>query len=216
MRIRRGVLPALTAALLCAAPWVCQGGVSIELLSGTAVNLRTSLTVQQDGRPDIEFGARYNTRALTTPFYYAIRFAVEDTGAVWELQLVHHKLHLSNPPPEIQHFEITHGFNVLTLNRALDARWATFRLGAGIVLAHTESTVRGLEGPGGGILDTGYRLTGPSLLIGAGKELAVSTDVSVVAEVQLIGAWARVPVAEGTATAPNVALHCLLGVGYRF
>jgi hypothetical protein len=216
MRITRLTLPALVATLLCAAPSVCHGSHSIELLLGTAVNFRTPLAVRQEGQPEIELGARYSTRPLTTPLYYAVRFSSEDEGTAWELQFIHHKLHLSNPPPEIQHFEITHGFNLFTVNRAFDTRWAEFRVGVGLVLAHTESTVRGLGGPGGGILDTGYRLTGPCLVTGVGKELALSTDVYVSGEVQLIGAWARVPVAKGSATAPNVALHFLLGVGYRF
>ena len=216
MRTIRGLLLALVVVLLCTATSAGQSSRSIELLFGTAANLRTPLTIRQEGEPEIEFRARYDTRPLTSPFYYAVRFAFEDQRGAWELQLVHHKLYLSNPPEEIQHFEITHGFNVITLNRAFATRGARLRVGAGIVLAHTESTVRGLEGPGGGILDTGYCLTGPALLVGVGKEFAVATDLYVGAEVQLIAARARVPVAEGTATAPNVALHCLLGAGYRF
>lgn len=35
-------------------------------------------------------------------------------------------------------------------------------------------------------------------------------------EAQLIAARARFPVAGGHATAPNVALHVLAGLGYRF
>lgn len=216
MRMILGSLLALAAVPLCSTPSAGQSSRSIELFFGTAANLRTPLSVRQEGQPDIEFRARYDTRPLTSPLYYAIRFAFESGGGAWELQLVHHKLHLSNPPEEIQHFEISHGYNVITLNRAFAAGGEKFRVGAGMVLAHTESTVRGVEDRAGGVLGTGYRLTGPSLLVGVAKEFAVATDIYIGAEVQLIAARARVPVAEGTATVPNVALHFLLGAGYRF
>ena len=67
----------------------------------------------------------------------------------------------------------------------------------------------------GGIFDSGYHLTGPAILGGVGKHFRVSSRLSVGLEVQLIAAWAKVPVAEGNATAPNVALHGMVGVGYR-
>lgn len=207
-------------ALIAVPLWVTasagQSSRSVELFLGTAANLPTALTVRQEGEPEIELEARYDTRPLTSPFYYAVRFAFEGPKGAWELQLVHHKLHLSNPPAAIQHFEITHGFNVLTLNRSFDARGVRLRVGAGIVLAHPESTVRGRESAVGGVLDSGYSLTGPALLAGVGKAFEVATDLYVGAEVQLIGARARVPVAGGTATAANVAVHFLFGTGYRF
>jgi hypothetical protein len=215
-RRRRDVALALLVLLFAHAPSLAGGRRSVELLLGTVSNLSTPLTVRQGGEREIDFTARYESRPLSSPLYYTVRLALEDRTGAWELQLVHHKLYLSNPPAEIQHFEITHGYNLLTLNRAFAVRGTTLRVGAGIVLAHTESTVRGLEGPDGGILDTGYRLTGPSLSLGAGRAFAITDDLDVLAEIQATGARARVPVANGTADAPNVALHFLLGLGYRF
>jgi hypothetical protein len=206
----------LLAVLLCAPASTARSGLSVELSFGAAANLQTPLTVRQEGEPRIEIDARYDTRPLTSPFYYALRLGLHDQSGAWELQFVHHKLYLSNPPEEIQHFEISHGFNVLTLNRALFWRGLTLRLGAGVILAHAESTVRGRRSDVHGILGMGYTLTGPSALVGVGKEFAVTGDFFVAAEVQLIAARARVPVADGTADAPHVGLHLVLGAGYRF
>jgi hypothetical protein len=193
-----------------------EGDLSLEFFLGTAANLETTLEVRQDDEPPIELRARYDTRALESPFYYAVRFGLRRGAGAWELQLVHHKLYLPGPPDPIQRFEITHGYNVLTLNRSFEVRTATIRIGAGVIIAHPESTVRGRRSDVEGILGSGYVLTGPALVLGAGKALKVSSRFFVAAEAQLIAARARVPVASGTADAPNVALHVLLGMGYRF
>lgn len=54
-------------------------------------------------------------------------------------------------------FEISHGYHLRTLNRTFPGRWLLLRAGAGIVLAHTESSVRGLidNGESGGVFGTG-------------------------------------------------------------
>lgn len=75
---------------------------------------------------------------------YAYRIGRWSGRTAWEAELVHHKLYLENPPPAVQHFEVTHGYNLATANRA----WATdrrtvLRVGVGLVIAHPEGRVRG-------------------------------------------------------------------------
>jgi hypothetical protein len=213
---RLAVILVLLAAPISGDSSATEEGPTAELLFGTAVNLETTLEVRQEGEPTIRLDARYDTRPLTSPLYYAVRLGLQDRAGAWELQIIHHKLHLSNPPEEIQHFEITHGFNILTVNRSFRFRGATLRLGAGVVVAHPESTVRDLGSNIEGILGSGYTLTGPAVLIGTGKAVEIADDFFVGAELQLTAARARVPVADGTADAPNVAVHVLFGAGYRF
>jgi hypothetical protein len=191
---------------------------SFEIFLGGAANLDTTLKVEQEGYPNLDLTASYDTRPFDTPLYWAIRFGFNrrDRGA-WELQLVHHKIYLSNPPEEIQNFEITHGFNVLTVNRSFENLPITLRVGVGLVLAHPDTIVRGQHrSEEGGLFDTGYHLTGPALLAGVGKDLRISSRFFVAIEAQLTASSAEVPIADGDAQAPNVALHGLLGVGYRF
>lgn len=191
---------------------------SFELFLGAAANLKTKLTIEQCREKDIELTAEYETRPFDDPFYYMLRFNFAREGGGWELQFIHHKIYLTNTTDEVEHFEITHGYNMFTLNRSFPVPLVRLRVGGGIVVAHTESIVRGLrdQGDSGGILGTGYHLTGPAVLAGAGEALALSSRLFVTPEVQVSTAWAKVPVANGRAYAPNVALHGLVGIGYRF
>jgi hypothetical protein len=191
---------------------------AIEIFAGGAVNLDTTMKIEQSGHPDIEFDAQYETRPFDQPLYWVARFDWLRKSSRWEIQLIHHKIYLANNPPEVQHFEVTHGYNLLTANRVFLIRHVTVRAGAGVVLAHTESTVRGLkdDGTDRGILDTGYELAGPVIVGGAGRPFPVTAGFFVTPELQLSVAWAKVTVAGGHATAANVAVHLLFGVGYGF
>jgi len=192
-----------------------QGRISVEGFLGAAVNFDTPLSIQQDNHPTLDFSAHYETRPFQGPLYYALRFSYKRISSTWELQFIHHKLHLSNPTKEIQSFEITHGFNIFSLNRSFPSRFLAWRIGFGLVLAHAESKVRGRAYSGhGGLLDTGYHLTGPALIGGTGKEFPISAHFRLLTEIQLIAARARIPVADGTARAPNIALHILLGIAH--
>jgi hypothetical protein len=208
----------LAASLMsCSRDVYCQGLTSIEILSGTAYNFQTPLVISQEGQPDIDLHARYDTKPLKMPFYYCIRAGLKWGSAPWEVQFIHHKLYLHNKPDYVQKFEITHGFNILTLNRVFETGVADLRIGAGLVAAHAESRVRNLSYSGeGGPFYTGYRVTGPAFISGVGKHIPLSSRFFISTEVQLTAAWARVPVAQGNAAAPNVALHGLVGTGYRF
>jgi hypothetical protein len=192
--------------------------LAVEFFAGTAASIETRLVIEQAGQPDIEFRARYATRPFEPPLYWMFRFNWLREASRWELQLTHHKLYLENNPPEVQHFEITHGYNFLTVNRAFATRHLTWRVGAGAVIAHTESEVRGQreDNGEGGLFDRGYELAGPVLLGGAGRPLELSKRFFLTPEIQLTAAWARVSTARGHATAPNVAFHFVLGIGFLF
>jgi hypothetical protein len=197
---------------------VAQAHWSLELGGGVVWNAKTRLTIEQDGEPDIRLTADYETRPFGDPWYYLIRVTRSKDSSAWELQFLHHKLYLKNTTDEVEHFEISHGYNIFTLNRAFLSLPVTLRIGGGIVLAHTESKVRGKEykGNNGGIFGSGYRITGPVVIAGGSRPLWLSSRWFVTPEIQVSAAWARVPVADGDATAPNVAAHFLIGAGYRF
>ena len=191
---------------------------SFEFFLGDAWNFNTSLSIAQHEFQNLDLTAEYETRPFEKPLYWVLRFGFNRQGrGAWELQFIHHKIDLSNTTGEIQRFEISHGFNIFTLNRTFEDLPVTFRFGAGLVIAHPESVVRGLSWyDEGGVFDSGYCLTGPAITAGVGKDLPLSSRVFVAVEMQLIAAWASVPVANGKARAPNVALHGMVGLGYRF
>jgi hypothetical protein len=188
---------------------------SLEVFGGSALSLPTPLRIDQDGEASIRVTARYATRPWRDAPYYAYRVGRHSGSRGWELELVHHKLYLRDRPAEVQHFEVTHGYNLVLLNRvAHRGRW-TGRIGFGPVLGHPENEVRGrrLAADRGG-LGGGYYLSGAAGQVAGSHRLALGGGFSLVGEAKVTGAYARVPIAGGDATVPNVAAHWLVGVGY--
>jgi hypothetical protein len=220
--VREATVPAARTALALVLLVAAAGDAvalrlsSVEIGLGAVWNARSTLRVEQTGEPDVEIRADWSTRSFDGPMYYMMRIGARTNGGQrWEIQFVHHKLYLENPTAEVQHFEITHGFNLFTFDR-VGERTITWRAGAGIVVPHTDSTVRGQSSHGGdGIFGTGYRIGGPALLVGAGKEIDLGERWFVVPELQATAGWVRVKVADGDARTSNLALHFLLSLGWR-
>jgi len=202
----------LAAALLVATPAKGQVRLAIEVFGGTAISFNTPLTLEQTGAETIELTGDYETRPLDQPFYWAIRVGARSSKSAWELQLIHHKMYLANPPAQVQRFEVTHGFNILTVNYARETRPLTLRAGAGVVLPHVTGTVRGEDYSTQG----GYEIGGPAFLVGAGKRWPIVAGLSVEAESQLTVGWIDIAVTGGRVSASNVALHLWAGLGYTF
>jgi hypothetical protein len=193
--------------------------VSIELFGGTSVSMPMPLDIRQDGYDDLSFTAHYETKAFNKHPYYSVRLGRWDNGKSWEVELVHHKIHLTNNPPEIKHFEVSHGYNLLTVNRAWEVRDFIYRVGLGVVVAHPESTVRNkefYEMDGGLKGDGNYYVAGPTAQIAIQKKFGIWGGLFGSAEAKFTASYATVPIAEGEAVAPNTAFHFLAGIGYNF
>jgi len=203
---------AVALGLLTASPAAAQVKFAVEVFTGVAININTPLKLEQGGQPDIEFTADYETRPFEQPFYWAIRVGLRSPKSAWELQLFHHKLYLVNPPPDVQYFDITHGYNILTLNYARELQPVTVRAGAGVVVPHVSATVRDQDFS----KEEGYGVAGPAFLAGAGKRWPIVAGLSIAAETQFIVSWIDKQVAGGRVSASSVALHVWIGLGYAF
>ena len=201
---------ACTAAVL-AAPSPARAEWRIEAFTGSAHNFTTPLTVDQPGNPEIRMDAHYDTRPFTGAPYYSARLGWWKGSTGWEVQFLHHKLYLANPSDEVSHVEISHGYNMVTVNRAWEVKWVFLRGGAGIVYTFPETTVRGRQRP---VL--GYDFSGFTVAGGLGGRWPRTGRLSLSGEVRLTLSWATIPVFEGEADVPNQALHFLAGLGYRF
>jgi hypothetical protein len=204
---RLTVLVVFLLAHPVAAEWAVEGHF------GTAWNVPSTLKLRQDGQPELRLDAHWSTQPLRAGPYYAYRIVWWRGDAGWELQELHHKIYLNDPPPEVQDFQISHGYNLISLARAWRRRPWTARLGAGVVLARPHSRVRGLDGPDEGEGVATYFWTGPALHAGIGARLGDA--VTLLPELRLTVARAHVPIARGDADAPNFALHFQIGVGLR-
>ena len=189
--------------------------VSVQGFVGTAFSLPTPLRIAQRGSDPIRLTARYHTKPLRGAPYYAWRVERE-TGERrgYALDFVHHKLYLQNRPPDVQKFEISHGFNMLSVAPWWRRGAARYLAGVGVVITHPETTVRGKALPAGrGLFGGGYYISGVTLQGALGRRFRLGDRLFTSLEGKLTASYARVPVAEGTATVPNIALHTLVGVG---
>ncbi|KPJ67016.1 hypothetical protein AMJ44_07520 [candidate division WOR-1 bacterium DG_54_3] len=202
---------------VCALGWPALGGEwTLEGFLGTAWNLPTPLTIVQNGYPDIALTARYKEHTFEGFPYYALRVSRWSKNRAWELDFVHHKIYLDNPPSDVQNFSISDGYNLLMVNRAWETKKFIWRVGAGVIITHPESTVRDkVFDESKGMFGQGYYVSGPTIQGAVGKRLDLWKGLYVTIEGKLTASFARVSIVEGHADASNVAFHILVGLGYR-
>jgi hypothetical protein len=208
--VAAGVLGLASAAAATAG----EPGWRLEGALGAAHSLSSTLTVEQEGFPTLELDADWEGRSLESPLYYGLRVARGDAHGAWALRFVHLKVYLAHPTVEVERFSVSHGYNLLTLERSLPLGGFDLWAGLGIVIAHPESTIRGRTRPEseGGPLGGGYYITGPTASMALGRSVRVAGRFALVPEIRLSLSRGRVPIAGGEASVPNAALHALLGV----
>jgi hypothetical protein len=190
--------------------------LGLEVFLGAPANLKTPLEIRQAGHPTLDFQASYRSEPFRGPVFWAVRLTREAASRDWSLELVHDKLFLDNPPADVQNFEITHGFNFITLQRSWPA-WSEFRvrLGLGGALAHPENIVRGQPlSEHKGIFGSGYRLTGPAAIVALGRRFPVWRRLSLALETRASVTPVSVPVAGGEARLTHVAFYLMGGAAF--
>jgi len=200
-----------------AIPARAEGPWTVEAFGGSSYSFPTPLRIRQYGYPDIDITARYETKPFEKDPYYAWRIGNWKGNKAWELELVHQKLYLENKPAEVQEFQITYGYSLLTINRAWKSDGLIYRLGMGVVITNPSTIVRGREDSHeGGFLDQGYYVSGPTIQAAAEKKFYLAKDLFFALEGKLTASYARITINGGYAQVPNAAVHWLLGLGYDF
>lgn len=191
-----------------------QSRWSFELHGGEVYNVPMPLKIAQEGFSDLKLTARYHTEALTLPVYWDCRISKWKSNKSWELEAIHHKLYLENTTPEVEKFNISHGFNMIFVNRGFEKNKFRYRTGLGMVLVHPESKIRGLEfGNSTDDWDLGYYLTGPVLNLAVSKPIKLSGRFYANVEGKTTCAYSRIKIANGHADVYNLALHLNIGFG---
>lgn len=216
-------------------------------LLGDAINIPTPLTIIMNDTGPIYTTGIYETRAFTfqdDANYYAYRFCFKDEKNEWyELELIHHKIYLINtpedfgkcyspfdylirkifsnykPPDNIQYFNISHGYNLITINKAWkdnNLNWLIYRIGLGVVLAHPQSKINNREWTYIEGTLFGFLLAGPTIQASVGTRHLIYKKIYLSSEMKFTLSYAIVPVVNGSAHVPNIAIHFLLGTGYSF
>lgn len=184
---------------------------------GYAEQFRSPLTIEQDGQPDIELTAEWDTKSLEMPPYWSMRTGKWDGDTAWEAELIHLKIFLENKPSEVQRFGISHGHNLLFANRAWKYGSFKLRAGVGLTISHPEVTIRNVRhNEDSGFADQGYQVSGVAIQ-GAGQyELPIYGPVHLVSELKLFSSYSVVRLDFGSATVPLFGVHALLGLGFHF
>lgn len=204
-----------------------KDGWELSFYLGTSFSRNETLTIKQDGYPDITLNdVEFATRPFDSPPYYGIRLGKWRDGHAWEVEHIHQKIYVDELPAEVQHFEITDGYNLFLFNSAwqLKKHGLVTRLGIGPVIAHPQITVRGLSNhqSGGGAIptvwnpDSGYQWAGAAAQIALEKEYSVNKHWLLSIEGKLSHAYADIDIAGGSVSVPNTAVHLVGGVKYDF
>jgi hypothetical protein len=193
--------------------------LTVELMLGSAFNLPTPLTIRQQGQPILEHTAHYDTRPFG-PYapYYAGRLTFWQGDVGWQIDFIHHRLFLSNPTSDIERFEIHYGYSFLLAGRAWRVHGFELHASGGVIITNPANVVRGLAMNTGdpGVPDAGYDVTGAGGALAVSREVPLTGRLSIVANGAILAGTVSVPVAGGSARAPNVGLHGQVGVRLRF
>jgi hypothetical protein len=201
--------------LVLAQPVACQRKFVIELATGLPYNIPLPLVVHQTGAPDLRVTAHYSSEPFVVPISWVWRIGYWDGEQGWEFEAIHHKVFLDNRAQEIQEFSVSHGLNLLTINRAWRMADYLFRVGGGIALTHPENTIRGKTLPENeGIFGMGYYVSGPALNVSAGRQVSLIGNLVGLLEVKAFSSLASIPVVDGNADFYHIAFQLSLGLGY--
>jgi len=184
--------------------------------TGISISLPSYLGISQKNYPDLILKARFQTRPLEFPLYYAAKFAFWKHNRSWELEIIHLKLYMKNRPSEIQYFAISHGFNLIFINRGYQRNTWRYGIGSGLILAHPENTIRNRKLPENkGLLRRGYYLSGVTIQLAGGRFIRKGKRMGLSLEGKLTAAYAHIPVVNGRARLFNVTFQFILAWHFR-
>ncbi len=195
---------------------------SFEVHGGFPLNFSLPMTVQQTGYPTIKFNAQFNSEPFKSPVFWVVRFSKWKNSKAWEFELMHQKLFLKNKPPEIQYFNVSHGYNQLLISRAfkfkiIKKQEFIFKGGAGIVIAHAENSVRNKElNQHQSFFNLGYNVGGTTINIALAKQLPLTNRFYLNAETKFNTSYTIIPIVDGNAKVWHSAFEFIFGLGYKF
>jgi hypothetical protein len=196
-------------------PTPARAQVELQAFLGSSVSAPSPLSITQRGAPDLAFTAHWATRPLLDTWYYAWRIATWSGNRGWLLDFVHHKIYLTNAPPEVQKFRITHGMNLLAVSRGFRHGKLSYAVGAGPVVTHPINRVRGRRLESGRGFLGGYFLSGGTVIGSVTRTFPLVAGFFLSLDSRISATYVRVPVADGHASVPNFAVHLHAGLGFQ-
>lgn len=215
MKIAISILLFLSSSVLLSQE---KSNWTIEAHGGFPINIPLPLTIKQSNYSDINLTAHFYSEPFTPPVFWVYRISKWKNDKAWELEMIHQKLYLKNTTPEIDYFSITHGYNMLMINRGFkfnmfNEKKFIARLGVGFVIPHAENKIRGKELPQGDSYFSGYTIGGPVINIALAKQFKLSNRFYFNTEVKNNTSYAVVPIVDGKAYVWHSAIEIIGGLG---
>lgn len=206
---------ALAGSAVVASPVAAQWRA--DAWFGDAWNAPTTLTLSQQGQPDIKIDADWSTRPWSPTWYYAGRISRWSGNAGWGLEYNHHKLYLDNlPQPDVTRFRITNGVNHVIVQRFWRRRHWELGVGVGPTYAVPISTVRNKSyGSRKGVFGSRYEFGGVTVQGSVARRLKLLPYTYGNLTAKTTATYLNVPIAEGKAKTMNYALHLQYGIGFQ-
>jgi hypothetical protein len=201
-------------ALLGLAPRPALAQIEVEGFLGSSFSAPTPLSITQRDQPNLHVTAHWATRPFRPTWYYAGRIGVWRGNRGWLLDFTHHKMEMTDRPREIQQFQIFNGVNIVTVSRGFRRGKLSWALGAGPVVTFPVNRVRGMALDRGRGFFGGYFLSGGTVMASATRHVPLPLGFLLSVDARASASYMRVPVANGHASVPNLALHLHAGVGY--
>ncbi|WP_434356034.1 hypothetical protein NF212_12320 [Parasalinivibrio latis] len=205
------VITIVLSGLLVSPSTFAKEGLSFSFGLGGALNYQEDVKLKLDGQDDIDLGTlSFDTKPFQMPFYWDLKLGYWQENKGWELELLHHKLYASGlNNSRVSSLEVTHGYNLVYLNRAIEFRpsWLG-RIGLGAVVPHPDMTIDGNKVSGG------YHLAGPSAQLSLEKTYRFREDFLVGLEGKMTYSYAEVDFDGGSFELPNTAVHFLVSLQY--
>ncbi len=191
---------------------------TFEAHGGYPLNIPLPLSIHQNGYPDIKLTAQFDSEPFVLPIYWVYRISKWKNNKAWEFEMMHQKLYLQNKPPEVEYFNISHGYNLIMFNRAfkfqfLQKHQIIARTGLGFVLPHAENKVRGKKLDQGEGYFSGYVIGGPAINLALAKQFKITNRFYFNAEIKNNTSFAKVPIVDGHAIVWHSAFEIIGGIG---
>jgi hypothetical protein len=196
-------------------PATSHAQLEMQAYLGSSLSAPTPVTISQTGESDLRFTGHWATRPFKDTWYYAGRIGLWRGNRGWLLDFTHHKFYLTNPPSEVQQFQMTNGMNMFTLSRGFRRGRLSYAVGAGPVVAFPFTTIRGRRLRSDRGFLGGYFLAGGNLMASITRRFPLGLGIGLLLDGRASTSYVRVPVAGGHTSVLNLAAHAHVGIGWE-
>ncbi len=209
---RRAALVLFLSAIF---PSALRAQVTLELFGGTSLDAPIRISVALQHNPDLHWNPHFRNYPFKDTWYYAGRIGFWKHNKGWLVDFTHHKVYATRRPAVVQEFSITNGFNMITLSRGWRRGNWVYSLGAGPVITYPRIRIHDQKvDRNRGFLFDGYFLSGATAMATLSHRFYLVPEIVFVSlDARGSASYVRIPVADGHASVPNLALHLHAGFG---